>query len=108
MDMDEKEVQINTKIILFDEKVDEIRKKLDKLAEKIRTNNSLLDAVDGMQKENREKGGQWGEALLFIEQMLTDQKDSLTKQKESLHAQMAGFAEFAEKLRNNQQLEFEF
>ena len=105
MDMDEKEVQINTKIILFDDKVDEIRKKLDKLAEKIRTNNSLLDAVDGMQKENREKGGQWGEALLFIEQMLTDQKNSLIKQKEGLFAQKVGYYEMAEKLRNNQQLE---
>ena len=105
MDMDEKEVQINTQIILFDERCDEATKKMAKLAEKIGMNASLLEAVEGMLKENRANGGQWGEALLILEQKLVEEKNSLIKQKEGLFAQKVGYYEMAEKLRNNQQLE---
>ena len=53
----------------------------------------------------KEQHCEWNHAVLVVTGMVLDRKANLTERKQALYAQRAGYLEFCEKLRNNQQLE---
>ena len=100
-------LQTQEQILVYQDKINELNKKLVKLRDKIRLNDYLLKDSRDMLEWTRANKAMWNESMMNIVQMLKDQKEALSKQNETIHAQLDGYAEFIRKLENNEQLEFD-
>ena len=102
----EADLEQQTQVIIYQQHIEDIQRRLQKLREKISLTESLLTDCLEWKDWTKQNGSRWNESAMRICQLLSDSKNSLLKQRETLFAQLDGYGEFIRKLENNEQLEF--
>lgn len=102
----EADIEQQTQVIIYQQRIEDIQRRLQKLREKISLTESLLTDCLEWKDWTKQNGSRWNESAMRICQLLSDSKNSLLKQREALFAQLDGYSEFIRKLENNEQLEF--
>ena len=102
----EADLEQQTQVIIYQQRIEDIQRRLQKLREKISLTESLLADCLEWRDWTKQHGSRWNESAMRICQLLSDSKNSLLKQRESLFAQLDGYSEFIRKLEGGEQLEF--
>lgn len=100
------DIEQQTQIVLYQQKVEELEKQISKLRDEIRNVDYVLKDAIAMRDITRTEHTELNESCLFIVQVLSDMKGRLVRSNESKHAQLEGYSEFIQKLGNGEQLEF--
>jgi len=100
------DIDQQTKIVVFQQKVEELEKQIAKLRDEIRNVDYVLKDAVALRDITRTEHTELNESCLFIVQVLSDMKGRLVRSNESKHAQLEGYSEFIQKLGNGEQLEF--
>lgn len=100
------DIDQQTKIVLYQQKVEELEKQISKLRDEIRNVDYVLKDAVAMRDITRTEHTELNESCLFIVQVLSDMKGRLVRSNESKHAQLEGYSEFIQKLGKGEQLEF--
>jgi len=99
-------IEQQTQVVIYQQRIEDIQRRLQKLREKISLTESLLADCLEWRDWTKQNGSRWNESAMRVCQLLSDSKNSLLKQREALFAQLDGYNEFIRKLENNEQLEF--
>lgn len=102
----EADLEQQTQIIVYQEKIETIQKALTALRDQINMYEGLVSATAQWRDETKANKSPLNERAMIACKLFSDKLEKLLAQREGLFAKLDGYNEFIRKLENNEQLEF--
>lgn len=100
------DIDQQTKIVVYQEKIETIQKALTALRDQINMYEGLVSATAQWRDETKANKSPLNERAMIACKLFSDKLEKLSAQREGLFAKLDGYNEFIRKLENNEQLEF--